>query len=131
VACAVALAAALTGTAFGNPYRGDQELPGMVAALRAAPARAGRPVALQFPHHLWPQAAGLVIAAHRDGLRACVDDPAWTLVFSGDYVCGGRERATAGWQVALGSPRGRHPPGTVVWSGEHVAAVALAPAGGG
>jgi MFS family permease len=130
VACAVALAAAVTGPALGNPYRGDPELPAMVAALRAAPARAGRPVALRFPHHLWPQTVGLVIAAHRDGLRACVDDPTWTLLFSADYVCGGRERA-AGWQVALAPLRGRHPPGTVVWAGQHVVAVALAPASGG
>ncbi len=121
LACAVAVAAGVAGHTFANGYRGDPELPGMVATLRDAPARAGRPVTVvRFSHDAWPEVAGFVLAAHREGLRACVDDAVWTFMLTPAYVCGSQERL-AGWRLDIRLLRPpRAPPSGVVWTGSTV-----------
>jgi hypothetical protein len=128
VASVVALVAAVAGPGFANGYRGDRELPGMVGALRDAPAREGRPVRIvRFSHDAWPQVVGFVLAAHRGGLRACVDGDEWTFMFTSDYSCGSRDDAS-GWQVVVGlQGQGREPPpGPPVWTGSRVFVVPVA-----
>jgi hypothetical protein len=125
--CAGALVAAVAGPAFANRYRGDPELPAMVAALEDAPARQGRPVRIvRFSHDAWPQVAGFVVVAQREGLRACIDGSEWTFMFTSDYSCASREDAS-GWQVVVrlpgqpqATPRSRIPPPRPVWTGSGV-----------
>ena len=128
--CVGALVAAVAGPAFANGYRGDPELPAMVAALKDAPARQGRPVRIvRFSHDAWQQVAGFVVAAQREGLRACIDGGEWTFMFTTDYSCARRDDAS-GWQVVIrrqGQPqprsRSRIPPPRPVWTGTRVQVV--------
>ncbi len=132
-ACAGVVVAGFAGPQFANAYRGDPELPGMVSALRDAPARQGRTVRIvRFSHNAWPQVTGFVVAAQRDGLRACIDGEEWTFMFTSDYRCARREDAS-GWQVIIGrrgneqaQRRGRTPPPRPVFTGSHVFVVPVA-----
>jgi hypothetical protein len=122
---AVLVVVATNGPGLASGYRGQPSTAGMVAAVRDAPARAGRPVALELTHGRWPQVIGFMLAAHRDGLRVCAVDPKWAHVFTSDYICSAEERAE-GWPLlATLRRKGKPLPPNAVWAGEIVVLVSL------
>ena len=122
---AVLVVVGTNGPGLASGYRGQPSTAGMVAAVRDAPARAGRPVALEFTHGRWPQVVGFLLAAHRDGLRVCAVDPKWTYIFTPDYMCSAEERAE-GWPLLATLRRqGKPLPPNLVWAGEIVVVVSL------
>ncbi|WP_375489633.1 hypothetical protein, partial [uncultured Mycobacterium sp.] len=69
---------------------------------------------------LWPQAAGVGVAAQRAGLPWCTSNPRWVNLFTAPYVCRADQRQ---WTLALW-PAGSVPSGTVVvWHDAQLAVV--------
>ena len=97
-----ASAAVLGATAFAlapatavNTGATDPALPG---AVRAVAAQAdGKTVVIRFNHDAWPDVTGFLVQAERTGVRACVQNPAWTFMMTRQFIC------TPG-QVAGGAP---------------------------
>ena len=105
----------VVGSRLTSPYRGDSDLPSAVSAVKSDSQRAGRPVAIVFPHDEWPQVVGFVVEASRSGLTSCVSDPYWNFMFTSDFVCRPAEAASA-WQLRIDFP-GPIPAGArTVWS---------------
>jgi hypothetical protein len=50
-----------------------------------------------FSHDAWADVTGFLIQAERTGVRACVQNPAWTFMMTRQFIC------TPG-QVAGGAP---------------------------
>jgi hypothetical protein len=107
---------------FRNPYRGAPYEVAMVNALLNSPVRAGRTVSIQFPRLAWPFVTGLVEQAHRQGLRVCLEDQSYALVFTANNLCRYKEAAgsyritlvEAGLQTAaVAAPTPGAPP---IWS---------------
>jgi len=63
----------------------DPALPGAVAALTARAG--GRMIVLRFDYRSWPDVTGFLVQAERTGVRACVADPASTLVVTSQFIC--------------------------------------------
>jgi hypothetical protein len=115
---AVAAAAAAVGvTAFAvapgtssSTYDSDPALPHAVASA-AAFAR-GRTIVLEVGSwRAMPQTSGFLVQAERTGVRACVDDPAYTYALTSRFVCTAVE-AAAGVRFVAGYdpvPRGVRP----------------------
>jgi hypothetical protein len=73
----------------------DRALPG---AVRAVAAQAGgKTIVIRFNHNAWPDVTGFLVQAERTGVRACVQNPAWTFMMSRQFIC------TPG-QIADGAP---------------------------
>ena len=73
----------------------DRALPG---AVRAVAAQAGgKTVVIRFNHNAWPDVTGFLVQAERTGVRACVQNPAWTFMMTRQFIC------TPG-QIADGAP---------------------------
>lgn len=86
---AVMFGAGAAGPRLASTYRGDPALPRMVPAMQDAAPRAGRPVELSSPGYLWPQEAGIMIAADRADLPMCIKDPSVSTYFTSDALCHG------------------------------------------
>jgi hypothetical protein len=69
----------------------DPGLPGVVSALAARSG--GRMIVLQFDHNSWPDITGFLVQAERTGVRACVANPAWTVVMTRQFICTSTEIA--------------------------------------
>jgi len=63
----------------------DPALPGAVAALTARAG--GQMIVLRFDYRSWPDVTGFLVQAERTGVRACVADPASTLVVTSQFIC--------------------------------------------
>lgn len=44
-------------------------------------------IVLRFDYRSWPDVTGLLVQAERTGVRACVADPASTLVVTSQFIC--------------------------------------------
>src|SRR4029077_2051890 len=78
-----------------NTSETDPALPG---AVRAVAAQAdGKTVVIRFNHNAWADVTGFLVQAERTGVRACVQNPAWTFMMTRQFIC------TPG-QVAGGAP---------------------------
>lgn len=119
VAAAVLLAFGLRGPGLTNPYRGQPDVSAAIASVSADAQRGGRPVAIDFPHSMWPQVFGFLVNAHRAGLSTCISDPFWTFMVTTDNVCRPAALQTD-WRVSFdpSAPSGGAPaPGrSLVWS---------------
>jgi hypothetical protein len=73
----------------------DAALPHAVQAV-AAQAH-GQTIVIRFNHNAWIDVTGFLVQAERTGVRACVQDPAWTFMMSKQFIC------TSG-QIAAGAP---------------------------
>jgi hypothetical protein len=73
----------------------DAALPHAVQAV-AAQAH-GKTIVIRFNHNAWIDVTGFLVQAERTGVRACVQDPAWTFMMSRQFIC------TSG-QIAAGAP---------------------------
>jgi hypothetical protein len=117
--CVLAAVLAIVGAVgpdAANSYRGDLTVPAQVAAVRADPGRAGRPLAMTFAAEAWPDAAALSVAARRAGVTSCVTDRVWALIFTSRHVCTPQEVA-AGWPVFVRpTSLTPAPPGRTVWA---------------
>jgi hypothetical protein len=71
----------------------DPALPGIVSVLAARSD--GRMIVLRFDHYSWPDITGFLVQAERTGVRACVANPAWTVVVTTQFICTSAE-ITAG-----------------------------------
>jgi hypothetical protein len=63
----------------------DPALPRAVAAI--ATQADGRMIILRFDYHSWPDVTGFLVQAERTGARACVANPASTLVVTSQFIC--------------------------------------------
>ncbi len=90
------------------PSSGPDTDPALPRAVAALAARAGgRMVVLRFDYHSWPDVTGFLVQAERTGVRACVADPASTLVVTSQFICT-RSASAAGrvyWLTPV-APRG-------------------------
>ena len=66
-------------------YSGDPEIPHDVAVLTGASG--GRPIVLDVSQPTWGDAVGLIAYADRIGVRACVTEPNWTILFRAQSIC--------------------------------------------
>ena len=63
----------------------DEALPRVVATLAAqAP---GQMIVLHIDHSAWVETTGFLVQAERTGVRACVDAPRYTFLFSQQFIC--------------------------------------------
>lgn len=83
----------------------DPALPGAVAALTARAD--GRMIVLRFDYRSWPDVTGFLVQAERTGVRACVANPASTLVMTSQFICtrSGIADGQAYWLTPV-APRG-------------------------
>ena len=104
----VALFAAAPATAVSTEDT-DAALPHAVQTV-AAQAH-GKTIVIRFNHNAWIDVTGFLVQAERTGVRACVQDPAWTFMMTRQFIC------TPG-QIADGTPfwfnAPAAPPGTAV-----------------
>jgi hypothetical protein len=97
----------------------SKAFPAIVDALRVAPGRGSRPVAVQIVDgRAWPAVAGIAIEAQRDHLPWCVVGTAkiWNTMFTSRNICA----ATTGRLVVKVAVQGRgqpQPGSTVIWQG--------------
>jgi len=63
----------------------DPALPGAVSELAARSG--GRMIVLRFAHYSWPDVTGFLVQAERTGVRACVANPAWTVIVTSQFIC--------------------------------------------
>ena len=83
----------------------DPALPGAVAALAARAD--GRMIVLRFDYRSWPDVTGFLVQAERTGVRACVANPASTLVVTSQFICTRSDIADGqGYWLAPVAPRG-------------------------
>lgn len=127
---AAALIGAVLPFSFTNTYRGDPNLPRMASVIRTLAARRGKAVAVNLgtpglPASDWPDVAGFLVAASRDGYQPCVTNPMWTFMFTRQYICSPAQ-TRARWAIRLDTtttalPRHAHQifrdPTTVVVAG--------------
>ena len=73
----------------------DAALPHAVQAV-AAQAH-GKTIVIGFNHNAWIDITGFLVQAERTGVRACVQNPAWTYMMTSQFIC------TPG-QIASGVP---------------------------
>jgi len=73
----------------------DAALPHAVQAV-AAQAH-GKTIVIRFNHDAWIDVTGFLVQAERTGVRACVQDPAWTFMMSRQFIC-------TSVQIAAGAP---------------------------
>jgi hypothetical protein len=66
-------------------YFGDPGIPHDVAVLAAASR--GRPIVLDVSQPGWTDAVGVIVYADRIGVRACVSEPSWTILFRAQSIC--------------------------------------------
>jgi hypothetical protein len=133
VACAAFAVAPQTRTSTNHtdPARAGslpETVPSLPAAVAAMAARAdGRPIVLSLQHNAWPSMAGLLVQAERTGVTACVADPYWKFMVTGQFICTPAELAN-GVKFSLDVP-GHVPHGVpVVFKLPH-AIVTPAPSG--
>ncbi len=87
----------------------DEALPQVVATLAArAP---GQMIVLHIDHSAWVETTGFLVQAERTGVRACVDAPRYTFLFSQQFICT-RAQAASGpaywFYTAGGVPQDAH-----------------------
>ncbi len=63
----------------------DPALPRAVATLAAGAG--GRTIVLRFDFDSWPDVTGFLVQAERTRVRACVANPAWTVVMTSQFIC--------------------------------------------
>ncbi len=88
----------------------DPSLPAGVARIGAVAA--GRPAVLSFSHDAWPAVTGILVAAERTGVKACVADPRWEFMMTPQFICTGAE-LEAGQRFSVWVP-GEAPKGAPV-----------------
>jgi hypothetical protein len=84
----------------------DPALPG---AVRAVAAQAGgQTVVIGFNHDAWADVTGFLVQAERTGVRACVQNPAWTFMMTRQFICTPGQVAGGAqfWFNAPAAPRG-------------------------
>jgi len=85
---AVALVPGLRADVHDN----DPALPRVVAALAARDP--GQPIVIHIDHDAWVDTTGFLVQAERTHVRACVDQPSWTFMMTGQFICTAHEVAT-------------------------------------
>ncbi|MFN2519340.1 MAG: hypothetical protein ABR604_09940 [Jatrophihabitantaceae bacterium] len=117
--CAALIAFAVTVPRLDLGSAPNAQLPGIVAALRAHPARGDRMVEFDLDEHdTWPAVAGLAAESLRVGLPWCVKpaaDGTWQVLFSSTYSCKASDRPR--WIVHCINRSGAPPGAQVIWSG--------------
>jgi hypothetical protein len=101
----VAAFALAPGTAV-NTSETDPALPG---AVRSVAAQAdGKTVVIRFRHDAWADVTGFLVQAERTGVRACVQDPAWTFMMTREFICTPGQAAGGApfWFGSPAAPRG-------------------------
>jgi hypothetical protein len=87
----------------------DEALPRVVATLAArAP---GQMIVLHIDHSAWVETTGFLVQAERAGVRACVDMPSYTYLFSKQFICTPAQAASGtayGFYIGNGLPRDAH-----------------------
>ena len=87
----------------------DEALPRVVATMAAqAP---GQMIVLHIDHSAWVETTGFLVQAERTGVRACVDMPKYTFLFSRQFICTPSQAASgpAYWfYTSSGLPRDAH-----------------------
>ena len=89
-----------------NTSETDPALPG---AVRAVAAQAdGKTVVIGFNHDAWADVTGFLIQAERTGVRACVQNPAWTFMMTRQFICTPGQAAGGApfWFNSPTAPRG-------------------------
>lgn len=66
-------------------YFGDPGMPHDVAVL--AEASRGRPIVIDFDRPAWYDAVGVIAYADRNGLRACITQKYWEVLFRAQSMC--------------------------------------------
>jgi hypothetical protein len=82
---------------------------GLPAAVRAVAAQAdGKMVVIRFNHNAWQDVTGFLVQAERTGVRACVQDPAWTFMMTRQFICTPGQLAGGApfWFNSPAAPRG-------------------------
>ena len=93
VACAAFAVAPQTRTSTNHTDPGragslPDTVPSLPAAVAAMAAHAdGRPIVLSLQHNAWPSMTGLLVEASRTGVTACVADPYWEFMVTGQFIC--------------------------------------------
>ncbi len=108
-AAAVLAAAAFVPGFRADVHDNDPALPAVVAALAARDP--GRPIVIHIDHNAWVDTTGFLVQAERTHVRACVDQPSWTYMMTGQFICTAHEVAS-GVRYQFRSPAPRS--GTVV-----------------
>ena len=113
---AAALAASLVPLRPDDPYGpgqyfGDSWMPHDVAAL--AQASGGHPIVLDVSQSAWVDAVGVIAYAYADrtGVRACVAEPGWTILFRAQSICTSDELRAGTAFLFIGNARVPRPPG--------------------
>ena len=79
------------------------------SAVRAVAAQAGgKTVVIRFNHDAWPDVTGFLVQAERTGVRACVQNPAWTFMMTRQFICTPGQAAGGApfWFNSPTAPRG-------------------------
>lgn len=79
------------GAPWMSPPDTDAAIPGAVATLAARSP--GQTLVLHLGHEAWIDLTGFLVQAERTGVRACVDNPQWEVVVSGQFICTPHEAA--------------------------------------
>jgi hypothetical protein len=83
--------------------------PALPAAVRSVAAQAdGKTVVIRFNHDAWTDVTGFLVRAERTGVRACVQNPAWTFMMTRQFICTPRQVAGGApfWFNSPTAPRG-------------------------
>jgi hypothetical protein len=61
-----------------------------------------------FSHDAWADVTGFLIQAERTGVRACVQNPAWTFMMTRQFICTPGQAAGGApfWFNSPAAPRG-------------------------
>ncbi|MGD0555821.1 MAG: hypothetical protein ABSA93_12655 [Streptosporangiaceae bacterium] len=90
-------------------YFGDPAIPHDVAVLAAASR--GRPIVLDVSSLGWGDAVGVIVYADRIGVRACVSEPSWTIMFRAQSICTPAELRDGTVFEFIGKSEQPRPPG--------------------
>ena len=107
--CAAALAALVFVPGLRTSLDdNDRALPAAVATLAAR--HPGQTIVIYIAENAaWSDTAGFLVQAERSHVRACVDQPSYEFIVTGQFICTAQQKA-AGVRYAFLSPA--PPPGT-------------------
>lgn len=80
------------GAPWMSPPDTDPAIPGAVAVLAADSH--GATLTLKADHGAWEDLTGFLVQAERTGVRACVADPRWKFLVTGQFICTPAEAAS-------------------------------------
>lgn len=90
--CASLLLPAVTGPELVSPERGDPDVATAATAALARRTSPDQPVVMHIDPATWPDTVGVLLAARRQGGRACVSDRRWKVLMTEQMICSPEER---------------------------------------